>query len=88
VDLQAKNPAGSLTSDFSSRLQTALKLTAKATSAHVLVDGEEDMATVILALLLPLGSTVYYGQKDQGLVALTITEELKDRFADQLSQPL
>ncbi len=52
---------------------------------NLLVEGEEDLVTVALVLILPLTSVIYYGQPDKGMVELKVTEELKQRFFDHLA---
>ncbi len=54
---------------------------------HIHVDGEEDLAAVALALLLPLGSTIYYGQRDVGMVAMAVTIEKKNEILELFSKP-
>ncbi|MEN8253200.1 MAG: pantetheine-phosphate adenylyltransferase [Patescibacteria group bacterium] len=80
-NLTCSNPAGNITLQLSKALKSCLKNTYK----HLFVDGEEDLATVALALLLPLESIIYYGQPDSGLVELEITEKVKNNFYEQLS---
>lgn len=41
------------------------------------IEGEEDLAAVVLGLLLPLGAHIYYGQPRQGIVKMTVNEQLK-----------
>lgn len=48
------------------------------------VDGEEDLATVALVLLLPLQAKIYYGQPQEGMVEIVVNEETKNRFYEQL----
>jgi uncharacterized protein (UPF0218 family) len=47
------------------------------------VEGEEDLATVAAVLLSPLKTTVYYGQPNQGVIQVTVTEEVKAKFLNQ-----
>jgi len=68
-----KNHAG----EISSGLVTTLKSSISA-GGTIFVDGEEDLATVALTLLLPLGSVIYYGQPDEGLMKLTVTTQVKE----------
>jgi len=70
-DVSVKNPAGSI----NSKLTQVLKK-----HKLIFVEGEEDLAAVALMLLLPLKSQIYYGQPNQGLIKMTITEEKKDQF--------
>lgn len=44
------------------------------------VDGEEDLAVLPLVLLAPLGACVVYGQRDQGIVAIEVSERKKNQF--------
>lgn len=70
-DITVKNPAGSISLELIQAL-TVHKL--------IFVEGEEDLAAVALMLLLSLGSKIYYGQPNQGLIQMEITEEKKDQF--------
>lgn len=54
----------------------------------IFIDGEEDLAAVALMLSLPLDSKIYYGQPNQGLIEMTVTEKKKEQFFQILnSQP-
>lgn len=48
------------------------------------VDGEEDLAAVVLVLISPLETVIYYGQPDKGVIEMKVTIELKQRFYTQL----
>lgn len=67
------NPAHTLSIELIQGLREALQLGEK----QLLVIGEEDLAAVILVLLLPLKTVLYYGQPDSGLVECEITENIK-----------
>ena len=43
------------------------------------INGEEDLLVLPAILLLPLGSLVYYGQFDVGVVEVRITEQIKEK---------
>lgn len=73
-DLKTTNPAGAISPDLITSLQTILASHKK----HLLVDGEEDLAAVALIMLTPLETIIYYGQPQQGLVMMKVTEELKE----------
>ncbi len=70
-ELRARNPAGTITSDLVLSLEKAVK----ETRVKVVVDGEEDLSVLPLAMLLPEGSIVLYGQPSEGIVAVRIDEE-------------
>lgn len=47
--------------------------------AAVIVEGEEDLLALPVILLAPLQSVVLYGQYDLGVIAVTVTEDVKKR---------
>lgn len=81
-DHTLKNPSGKITP----QLLTLLQNWQRGDFQHLLVEGEEDLATVVLVLTLPLESAVYYGQPDRGLVELKVTEKVKNRFYKALAE--
>lgn len=76
------NPAGTITPELFSVLQS-IKLSQK--PQYLFVDGEEDLAAVALVLTLPLESVVYYGQPNQGIIAMKVTEQLKNQVFSVLA---
>jgi uncharacterized protein (UPF0218 family)/phosphopantetheine adenylyltransferase len=74
--LEANNPAGLLTPSLCSALQTALR-----TEAPLLleVDGEEDLAPLVIHCFAPLGTVVLYGQPRTGVVMQITTLAVKER---------
>jgi pantetheine-phosphate adenylyltransferase len=53
---------------------------------HLFVTGEEDLTAVIAVILLPLGTHIYYGQPNTGMVETIVTEKLKETFYSILNQ--
>lgn len=51
---------------------------------HIFIHGEEDLAAVALVFLLPLGSNIYYGQPNEGIVEMRVTEGLKHKIFEAL----
>jgi cytidyltransferase-like protein len=72
------NPAGMITS----KLIKAVHLTKK---SLIVVEGEEDLAVIPSVLLSPLGTYVYYGQPDEGLVEVKVTPEIKQELLEKLN---
>jgi cytidyltransferase-like protein len=70
------NPAGLISTEA---LQVVSHLSYDSVQ-HILVNGEEDLVTVALILTMPLESIIYYGQPNEGMVLLKITEEFKERI--------
>ena len=77
IELTLINPAGSISAMMAKGLALAVKQKLK----HIFIEGEEDVAAVVLQLILPLGSTIYYGQPGMGLVRWPVTEVAKERMA-------
>jgi hypothetical protein len=44
----------------------------------VLVDGEEDLLALVVVLCAPENSIVVYGQPNEGVVAIRVTEETRE----------
>lgn len=82
-DLVLNNPANQITRAVWENLPQALK---GKTTQHVKVEGEEDLLTAALVLMLPLDAYIYYGQPDQGMVELKVTEEAKERVFQTLKK--
>jgi len=95
-DKAAKNPAGEITKELVEHLMKCLAQILNpgenniSLPLHLRVDGEEDLAAVVLGLIAPLGSVVYYGQPNEGIIEMAVTEELKTKFYQTLNsqQPL
>lgn len=78
--VRVKNKAGTITPE----LRKALKI-AKS-PLKIVVDGEEDLATLPAVLSAPLGSAVVYGQPGEGLVLIEVTEPKRREFEMLLKQ--
>lgn len=68
------NPAGTISEELILTLEKAVR--AK-TPVRIFVRGEEDLATLPVIALAPLGTVVLYGQPDEGVVFVEVTEEKK-----------
>ncbi|KPV64060.1 MAG: hypothetical protein AOA65_1090 [Candidatus Bathyarchaeota archaeon BA1] len=73
--LCVKNPPGTLTNEAWSVIQEALSLEKR---TKVLVDGEEDLLTLVAVLCAPENSFVIYGQPHEGIVVVKVTEQKKE----------
>lgn len=72
--LQVKNPAGTITQE----LRKAFGV--KKFPSKIIVDGEEDLATIPAVLSSPLGSVVVYGQPGEGMVLVEVTKQKRREF--------
>jgi len=80
VNQEISNPAGFITTDLSHSILKTIEQLTKNSQLHLLVRGEEDLATVVAVLHAPLGAYIYYGQPSQGLVEIVVNESIKDKF--------
>jgi len=72
--LHVKNPAGTLTREAWTTIKKALK---QDKPTRVLVDGEEDLFTLVAVSQAPENTLVVYGQPNQGVVAVKVNEETR-----------
>lgn len=75
--LPVANPAGMLTKQVWEVLQKAVALVLEGKQTVVIVTGEEDLCVLPLILSLPLGFHIFYGQPQQALVWVEITQAIK-----------
>jgi len=72
--VRVKNPQGTITEEAITAIQRALESDRQ---VHIIVDGEEDLLTLIAVLLAPEESLVVYGQPYEGIVVVKVTPEKK-----------
>lgn len=80
--LQTKNAAGTIELDAWKKVEEAVGRG----NCAVIVDGEEDLLTLVAILVAPLGSLVVFGQPDQGIVLVRITSEKKREIEKIIEQ--
>jgi len=87
--LKTTNPAGQISCElvetiwnFAGKAGTSgtVSQTTNQKKTLIRVDGEEDLATAVFILSLPLYSYVFYGQPGVGLVKVLVTETLKEKI--------
>lgn len=74
--IKVNNPAGCITSDIFAGVQDALKQGLKE-KVIIKIEGEEDLAVLPLILTSPLNSIILYGQPNQGIVKVEVSEKIK-----------
>ncbi|MFQ6127770.1 MAG: GTP-dependent dephospho-CoA kinase family protein [Thermoplasmata archaeon] len=77
------NPAGMLTRSMWDGIAQAYKSEER---VMVVVQGEEDLATLVCIALAPLDSVVLYGIPDRGVVVVRVDEEAKQKVKKVLLQ--
>lgn len=73
-----KNPPSRITKELQDVIKDAVP------PMKIIVEGEEDLATIPAILLAPFGSIVAYGQPKEGIVMVEVTKEKKREIADIL----
>ncbi len=77
TEVTVDNPAGLITDELINSISEAF-VSGKA--LRIFVRGEEDLATLPVILMAPLGSVVLYGQPDEGVVFVEVTESKKEEI--------
>jgi uncharacterized protein (UPF0218 family) len=72
--IRVKNPQGTITEEAIIAVQKALE---SEKQVHIIVDGEEDLLTLVAVLHAPEESLVVYGQPYEGIVVVKVTPEKK-----------
>lgn len=73
--LHLENPAGTLTDQAWTTVQESLR---QAERTKIVVDGEEDLLTLVAVLCAPEKSLVVYGQPKEGIVVMKVTSQTKE----------
>jgi uncharacterized protein (UPF0218 family) len=76
-----KNPQGTITEEAISAIKEGFE---KDKHVHIIVDGEEDLLTLVVVLYAPEKSLVVYGQPYEGVVVVEVTSEKKTEAMDIL----
>jgi uncharacterized protein (UPF0218 family) len=72
--VHVKNPQGTITEEAIKAIKEALE---SDEHVHIIVDGEEDLLTLVAVLYAPEKSLVVYGQPFEGIVVVKVTSEKK-----------
>ncbi|OGG03128.1 hypothetical protein A2W14_04645 [Candidatus Gottesmanbacteria bacterium RBG_16_37_8] len=81
------NPAGNITSQAVKAVKRGLTALIKDGRKRVIiVEGEEDLIALPAILLAPLNTLVLYGQPDEGVVAVEVTEEKKREIVEMIDK--
>jgi len=72
---RVRNDPGTIGSEAWAAVEEAVE----SGDAIMIVDGEEDLLTLVAMAVAPLGSFVVYGQPDEGLVMVEVDDSAKKR---------
>lgn len=74
--LSCTNPAAQITNESISAIKSALGMTPP---IRIIVNGEEDLLVIPVVIYAPADSVVLYGQPNEGLVIVKVTEETRNK---------
>jgi len=83
TEIRCANPAGGISSDAISAVKKAL---VAEKPVRIAVDGEEDLMGVVVLAFAPDDSVMFYGQPLEGLVAVKINTESRNRFGEVINR--
>jgi len=75
--LCAENPPGAITEEAWAAIRSAVEQKGQ---TRVIVDGEEDLLTIVTVLSAPENALVVYGQPHVGIVVVKVTEETREKM--------
>ena len=78
-----RNPSGCISYDALFHIKSGLEDTE---SSYLVIDGEEDLLTLPSVALSPLGSIVFYGQPNEGLVVIQVDDYIKNKSLEILKK--
>lgn len=82
-EVHVENPAAALTRELLTALCDAID---DPDPTVLVVEGEEDLVALPAIVAAPLDASVVYGQPDEGMVLVEVTEDAKEDMRDLLSR--
>jgi uncharacterized protein (UPF0218 family) len=80
--LYAKNPPGTITNEAWISIKQAINNNGR---TKVVIEGEEDLLTIVTVLLAPDNSLVLYGQPHRGIVVVKVNQKTKQKMQNILN---
>ncbi len=77
--INVTNPAGTITDEAWSAME---KAATDVNRTKIVVNGEEDLLTLVAILTVPDNSLICYGQPNEGVVAVKVTARLKQKACE------
>ncbi|MFC3960127.1 GTP-dependent dephospho-CoA kinase family protein [Halovivax cerinus] len=81
--VDVSNPQGTITAALAREVVAAIDDPDPVT---IVVDGEEDLAALPAIVAAPNGASVVYGQPDEGMVRVTVTDEVRAEIRSLLAR--
>ncbi len=74
--IDVENPRSTITDDLLEALALAI---GRSSSTVIVVDGEEDLASLPAVLSVAEGGSIVYGQPNEGMVLIPVDDEVRER---------
>lgn len=74
--IDVANPQSTITDDLLEAISSAID---RSEPTVIVVDGEEDLASLPAVLAVPNGGSVVYGQPDEGMVLVSVDDDVRER---------
>lgn len=81
--IKVKNPKSTITRDLWNAIEVSIRSEER---SLILVDGEEDLASLPCILMAPEGSYVIYGIPDRGICVVKVDKNAKNKAKEALSK--
>lgn len=81
--LEIDNPAATISYQLIKAVRKAFE---SKNRKVILINGEDDLAVLVVLLVAPLGYVLFYGQPDEGIVKVEVTEKKKEIAYDIVSR--
>jgi len=83
--VEISNEAGTISKEFDEEIKIAITNSKK---TKIIVEGEEDLATLPVIKHCKLGAKVIYGMPDKGMVVVDVNQQTKERASKLLERML
>jgi len=81
--MSCDNPAAQITTQSIDTIKNALEAKPP---VQILVNGEEDLLVIPVCIFAPENSVVLYGQPNEGLVIVSVTQEIRNKTQNLLNR--
>ena len=78
ITIKVKNPPGLITDELCEAIKIILE-NLKNGPFRIEVEGEEDLASLIVLFFAPMDVTIIYGLPDKGVLVIKPTKRIKDK---------
>ena len=82
-EMHVRNPAGQVTPELVTAIRSALSSDEK---VKLMVEGEEDLASLVIAALAPFGTRLFYGLPKQGIISVRVDDTVRNKARELIDE--